>query len=134
MLLYHGTDQEFDLPRPLTHFGTREAATSAPHFRGVLMTFELDIRNPLEVPDSPGGGDLWEWLRSAADRGIITEQEFLDWEKHPLDAPAIRLLESKGYDGLVYTNAYEDPGSQSFVIFRSEQAVRLPVPEKRFSF
>jgi len=128
-LCFHGSDREFAVARPLTHFGTRAAAESAPRSRGVLMAFRLTIENALRVPDSPGGGDTWEWLRSAMDQGVITEDEFLRWERAPNDDAAVALLTSKGIDGLVYENDHEDPGSTSWVIFHGDQAVRVPVPE-----
>ena len=37
----------------------------------------------------------------------------------------IRFLENKGYDGFVYENETEDKGSLSYVIFRSQQVIRL---------
>jgi len=128
LLCFHGTDREFTVPKPLTHFGSRVAAESAPRSKGILMAFRLTIENALRVPDSPGGGDTWEWLRSAADQGVISEDEFLRWETSPTEDAAIALLSSKGIDGLVYENDYEDPGSTSWVIFHGHQAVRVPVP------
>jgi len=128
LLCFHGSDREFTVPRPLTHFGSRAAAESAPRSMGVMMAFRLTIGHALRVPDSPGGGDTWEWLRSAVDQGVITEEEFLKWERSPSDGAAIDLLASKGIDGLVYENEYEDRGSTSWVIFHGDQAVRVPVP------
>lgn len=126
---FHGTSQEFDVPRPLTHFGTRQAAVSAPRYRGTLMEFDLVLENPLRVPDSPGGGDTWEWLRSAADAGIVTEDQFLAWEKKPTDGAFIDLLAARGYDGLVYRNEFEASESMSWVIFHGAQATRTdPAP------
>jgi hypothetical protein len=121
--VYHGTDREFTEPRPLTHFGTLEAAKSAPH-QGQIMEFYLSIQHPFETVDSPGGGDLWEWLNDAKEKGVISEEEFLEWEESPTGENFIRLLEEKGYDGIVYKNNYEDAGSTSWVIFYPEQAQR----------
>jgi len=128
LLCFHGTDRDFPIARPLTHFGTRAAAESAPRSNGILMAFRLTIGNALRVPDSSGGGDTWYWLRSAADQGVISEEEFLRWERSPTEEAAMTLLSSKGIDGLVYENDYEDPGSTSWVIFHGHQAVRVPVP------
>lgn len=127
-ILFHGSDREFEAPRPLTHFGSREAALAAPRSRGVLMAFLVTVERPLEVPDECGGGDTWYWLRSAVERGIVSEADFSAWELRCDDAGAVRLLEAAGYDGLVYVNRFEDEGSLSWVVFRPEQAVRLPLP------
>ncbi len=40
-----------------------------------------------------------------------------------------RYFERRGYDGFVYTNHSEDAGSDSYIIFRSEQVIRLDRPE-----
>ena len=126
---FHGTNQEFSQARPLTHFGKRQAALAAPRYRGVLLAFVLDMHNPLEVPDIPGGADMFGWLFDATERGIITEAEFAAWEAKPLEMDGVRLLQRHGYDSLCYTNAHEDPGSLSWVIFDSCQAMRVPCPE-----
>lgn len=126
--LYHGSDREFDHPKPLTHFGTRAAAEAAPRSRGTLMAFEITLDNPLRVTDTPGGGDTWYWLRCAVDAGVVSEVEFVAWERNPTNEAFIHLVASKGFDGLVYRNDYEDPGSESFVIFQPDQAVRVSLP------
>ena len=128
-LLFHGSNQAFEVPRPLTHFGSRAAALAAPGFRGTLMAFEVTVCNPLRVEDSPGGGDEWYWLRAAVEQGVVSEAEFGAWERRPTGEALVSLLESKGVDGLVYRNRYEDGGADSWVIFRGEQAVRVPIPE-----
>lgn len=128
-LCFHGTSQEFSQARPLTHFGSRQAALQAPRYRGVLLAFEISIRNPLEVPDIPGGADMFGWLYDATERDLISPAEFAAWEAKPLEMDGVGLLQRHGYDGLCYTNAHEDPGSLSWVIFEPSQAVRVPCPE-----
>lgn len=123
ILCWHGTDCAFDQPCPLTHFGTRTAALSAPGYGGVLMECVLDIRNPLTVPDEPGGGDTWYWIRFAVDSNVLSEAEFKAWERVATDEAAVELLQSKGFDGLTYENRFEEPGSVSWVIFDPMQAV-----------
>lgn len=124
--LFHGTDREFEIPRPLTHLGTQEAALAAPSFRGVLMAFRLLVDRPLAVPDTAGGGDAWYWLRWAVDRGLLEGIEFERWERRPTDEAAARLLLSTGHDTLVYRNLYEDAGSLSWVVLNPARATRLP--------
>jgi hypothetical protein len=131
MLLWHGTDREFDAPKPLTHLGSRSAAEAAPGFRGVLMAFDVCVQRPLRVEDTPGGDDLWRWLRSAADGGVVSEDDFLAWERQPTGEALVRLLETKGYDGLVYENRWEDRGGDSWVVFHPAQATRRPDAEDR---
>ena len=128
-LLFHGSYLEFKVPRPLTHFGSRAAAVAAPGFRGTLMAFEVTIYNPLRAEDSPGGADHWQWLRSAVEQGVVSEAEFEAWERRPTGEGLVALLASKGFDGIVYRNQYEDAGVDSWVVFWGEQAVRVPLPE-----
>ena len=124
-VLFHGSGIEFEVPRPLTHFGSRAAAVSVPGFEGTLMGFEVTVRNPLRVEDSPGGGDAWYWLRAAVGQGVVSEAEFEEWERRPTGDAMVSLLEGKGFDGLVYRNRYEDGGGDSWVVFRGGQARRV---------
>jgi hypothetical protein len=75
--------------------------------------------------DSPGGGDLWYWLRSAVEQGAVSEAESAAWERAPTAPAFVALLEAKGYDGLAYRNEHGDAGSDSVVVFRPGQAVRV---------
>ena len=43
-------------------------------------------------------------------------------------AEIVRLLSAKGYDGFVYRNLHEDPGSESFVNFYPEQVTPAGEP------
>lgn len=125
---------------PLSHFGSRAAAERRAEkylregAKVRLYEVDLDIQNPLKIPDLP---------RSAKVTGLhtafrIAEQLYYDVKPSVLtDAERsavikagqsgtdkeclVAILESKGYDGLVYKNKWEDPGSQSWIIFHPEQ-------------
>ena len=56
--------------------------------------------------------DLSEWLYR---NDVITSDEF--WEVQYSPDEAIALLKEKGYDGIVYNNAVEDAGNDSYIIF-----------------
>lgn len=116
--------------------------------RSSVYPVYLKLENPLEMPDLASldsntmepmeeaqskydeeGGDsepyaaAWEsetdvseWLYR---NDVITVDEF--WEVQYSPAKAMELLKEKGYDGIVYTNAVEDAGSKSYIIFDSTQ-------------
>jgi 2'-5' RNA ligase len=101
----------------------------------------LSVKHPLRLPDLasideytgeplPEGEERGEdqyprgWENEEAiattllERGIIDIDEF---EEHRSNDDALKLLEEKGYDGIVYKNAVEDPGQDSWIVFRPEQ-------------
>jgi GNAT superfamily N-acetyltransferase len=61
-------------------------------------------------------GDFSTYLR---DRNIITSNEL--WDVMYDKDKAVELLKEKGYDGIVYKNAVEDAGSESYIVFDPEQ-------------
>lgn len=127
------------------HFGTRNAAKDR---AGVTSTegeryigaYYLRIENPLVMNDLGGWGagsigdellskgvlprgyDLlkdyykiqMEARRRFPDNGAA--RSFL-WQKHVQG-----IIERAGYDGIIYKNMAEDPGSISYIIFHPEQA------------
>ena len=89
-------------PTDLMHFGTKAAAvgrTGLPQDyaekEGLVTAAYLSIQNPKRVKDQ---GTTAKW-RAAVEQAKL-----------------------EGYDGLVYTNEYEDIGSTSYVIFNANQA------------
>lgn len=97
------------------HFGTRNAAME----RGVdrknwhLTPVYLSIKNPLRVEDTGywTPGDIVAEVRK-------TEKDF-PWFETWDDIKA--ELKRRGYDGMVYKNAVEDEGSDSFIAFEPTQ-------------
>ena len=108
----------------------------------------LNIKNPARIEDN-GLQNTTSILTALEDAGIITEQENRDVhdkgssafkeagkgarnvkeqeikEESALESSKvnslIKLLESKGFDGIVYKNKVEDRGKDSFIIFHPEQ-------------
>lgn len=130
---------------PLSHFGSRAAAErrAEKHLRDgakiTLYAVDLDIRNPLRIPDLPASHKrtglhsafrIAEQLYYEVKPGVLTDAErtavIKACESGSERDCLISILESKGYDGLVYANGWEDPGSLSWVIFRPEQVKILP--------
>lgn len=87
-------------------------------FRSRVMPVYLSIKNPLRIVDDGSSGSASETAFQAWEAGAISRQEA---DQVVLKEQLIALLESKGYDGLVYTNMVEDEGSTSYVAFRPEQ-------------
>lgn len=75
--------------------------------------------------------DLSEWLYR---NDVIDQDEFWDVQYSPMRA--MQLLQSKGYDGIVYNNVVEDPGNDSYIVFDPAQVKRVadvPHSPKRLS-
>jgi hypothetical protein len=81
----------------------------------------LSIKKPLKIEDD-GALDGWHDLALEAEaQGAITPREgYLIRERNNGQA-LIDALKKKGYDGFVYTNSVEDPGSTSYIPFDPEQ-------------
>ena len=60
--------------------------------------------------------DFSEWLLR---NDMITSDEF--WDVQYDSEKAVQLLIEKGYDGIVYENAVEAPGSESYIVFSPSQ-------------
>jgi hypothetical protein len=133
---------------PFTHFGTSDAANERigardPTRKVTSETLEakrmmkgkriipgwLSIQNPIRVTDT--GGDLGtaDLVDHMVDQRIITQNEADEWaamnrtdlRKWSSENRLINLIESKGYDGFVYVNEVEDPGSISWIALRPQQ-------------
>lgn len=94
----------------------------------------LDIKNPLRIRDGVAlehtplklADMLYYDLRVISDyeRGMIFKAGEFGLNRNNVKAASaeiVRLLSAKGYDGFVYRNLHEDPGSESFVNFYPEQ-------------
>lgn len=141
--VYHGTNainhvrraseprvNDFQFFGRLAHFGTRKAANdrlnntrrsegwnvAKKDIEGErILPVYLSIQNPLRIVDRGYSGDVDDLISAIKKAGIEvgprvrTRGEVID------------LLGANGYDGLVYTNAVEDKGSESWVVLRPEQ-------------
>jgi hypothetical protein len=124
------------------------------HNEAGILKLILNIRNPLEMPDLAGlyqtergdyinsdeiedrkdefyddtphaaswesETDFQEWL---IQNEIITSDEF--WEVQYKKDKAVELLKEKNYDGIMYENVVESPGSISYIIFDPNQVKLL---------
>jgi len=126
---HHGTSGRFqtfseDFIRHFGfHVGTREQAS---HFGRRCLSVLVRISNPLPLPDL-GTWDYQSVIREARKAGVdITEGEYDQVFNHTDETKATRrLLEAKGFDGIVYYNAVEG-GGYSYIAFRPDQLTILP--------
>lgn len=143
--LYHITDNteftNFAKGDVGFHFGSLEQATSRGKQRkyenGRMFRAYLNIKNPARATNdimgwNPGGAALRLW----AD-GVLSEMEMKEITAlYKMgdgydSASAVKLreiLEGKGYDGIVYPNAFEGDGD-SYIAFRDDQIIRSDVTE-----
>lgn len=86
---------------------------------------EPDMRTALLDEEQDLTARAWEGeedvSRTLLEMGVIDIDEFEDHRS--FDEGLMRLLEEKGYDGIVYRNTVEDAGQDSYIIFRPEQVV-----------
>jgi len=142
LVVYHGTssDTNFSTFQSMSHFGSLKAATEVTKdmvggeaIGGRIFPVYLDIKNPARVRDmgqyehhNPSSLAISLEKTGAisskeAKQIIATNAVDRDGAYEQAQTDLIFLLRSKGYDGLVYKNKVEDPGSTSWVVFDSSQ-------------
>jgi hypothetical protein len=130
--LFHGSEKHLSRFKPLTHFGTEKAAMDRLQYKktkGNIYKVIINIDNPAVIKDAPVKHTPSQFAFALKDAKLITHEEMLTVttvENSPKreskqTAILIKLLISKGYDGLVYKNRYEDKGHNSYVILKPEQ-------------
>lgn len=104
-----------------SHFGSKSQASVLASGGGDVFPFYLSIRNPLRLPDL-GTWNYQSVMREARARGvsISTEEYEKVFNARDNNAALRELLESKGFDGVVYQNEAEGKGA-SYIAFRPEQ-------------
>ncbi|RJP48800.1 MAG: PLxRFG domain-containing protein [Anaerolineaceae bacterium] len=120
-ILYHGTEESFTEFRPELgdlgiHLGTKEQADTIASNRdaGRILPVFASIKKPLRLEDK-GGFSSEYVMPQLIDKKIISEKEIKEIEKESGGADIYNLpmtyvrsvIESKGYDGVVYTNRRE---------------------------
>ena len=135
-LVWHGTMSQFNTFKRGDigfHFGTKTTATTRVG-RGKntrLIKAYLNITNPIKIDVDFGSWDadyrLTDYLR---EQGVITLDEARSvlytetgnkYNTGKANSNLRSLLMNKGYDGIVYDNAYEADGSASYIVFDSKQ-------------
>ena len=120
------------------HFGNEAQAKKRGHDKNIengrMFRAYLDIKNPLSARI-----DIGTWKPQALSlylnsEGILSDVEFkhiqsLTVKGQDYNLPASvelrRLLESKGYDGIIYPNAYE--AGDSYMAFRPDQIITTDI-------
>jgi hypothetical protein len=148
ILYYHASRHADEITQflPFTHFGVAQAANdrsqgSVFHGAQQVCVYEvrlhLDPARLLRIPDlcsevssnAHSMISLTDSLRyeheiiSSADRDRVFKAAEPSCLNEQLGLQELaRILTGMGYDGIVYTNEYEAPGSDSVIIIRPEQA------------
>jgi hypothetical protein len=145
LVVYHGAVPTGEIKTfyPFSHFGTADAAEERlrahrgdpdeygnPSVDGeMVFPVYLSIKNPIRFEDSGAEDAMADLLGAAVEQKIISVDErdyaWGTYESEPDIDKAFdeiaSLLESKGYDGGVYSNALEDAGFDSWIAFRPTQ-------------
>jgi hypothetical protein len=135
IIAYHGTTDDISQFRPLTHFGTEQAARDRMDYKknanGKIYKVQLDIRNPFTIKDFPGIHYDRVYAFELRDKKKLSQEdmEAITTLEDPvqLRAALIAKVKELGYDGFVYKNRYEDKGNISYVILDPSQVKVLEV-------
>ena len=136
---YHGTFQpSIQNFAPLSHFGTLAAAEERLRFKGKkegrnqpgrIYQVTLDIKRPFRVRDFAGIHSPTHFAFDLRQAGLIDQEEMLAITRLAGEAgqaqALIRKLRDLGFDGMIYRNKYEDPGSESYVITDPSQVISV---------
>lgn len=151
LLCYHSSTAEMQGGfHSLTHFGTLRAAEDRSmtatswskkknryggynatswgfHDNTTIFPVYLCIRRPFRYTDTEGEEAYIDVAASMMRQGLITNQQYdhLLFKDHDPEGTVVRVLKSRGYDGLVYNNKGEDKGSTSWVITHPSQVWSL---------
>lgn len=137
-VMFHGTLEDFETFRPGLdefgiHFGTEAAAQEILEIKsmgepalGRKVAAYLAIENPIRLDD------LGDWhpelvvnaIRKADPRVEVPVTD-TGGERYYEPGDVIASLQTAGYDGVVYENAAEDAGNDSYIVFRSDQIKTL---------
>lgn len=135
IIAYHGTTDDITQFRPLTHFGTEQAARDRMDYKknanGKIYKVQLDIRNPFTIKDFPGIHYDRVYAFELRDKKKLSQEDMaaittLD-DPAQLRAALLAKVKELGYDGFVYKNRYEDKGNISYVILDPSQVKVLEV-------
>jgi len=135
IVAYHGTTDDISQFRPLTHFGTEQAARDRMDYKknatGKIYKVQLDIRNPFTIKDFPGIHYDRVYAFELRDKKKLSQEdmEAITTLEDPIQLRAALIAKVKelGYDGFVYKNRYEDKGNISYVILDPSQVKVIEV-------
>lgn len=138
--LFHGTNKPFDKLEDTRgfglHFGDKEAANTIVENnekfgRGEgnrIIKARVDLQNPLRMPDIHFD-DPYGIAKQLAQQGVISDEQYKSLresfsgrdEKSSLNSLK-KLLQDKGYDGVVYKNEREG-NADSLIVFDPSKSV-----------
>lgn len=153
LTLFHSTRERFErfeVTRDIGfHFGTLEQALARARVKNNrhVLAAQVDIRNPLDMPDL-GDWDLCRLTLDGLERGcrILPDGSLVPaFDEAEIERVANSLaelpddtqayewfrsyLEAKGFDGIRYRNVGETPGEtegdHSYIAFRPEQVLAI---------
>jgi len=128
MIMYHGTRGDFTKFFQGSHFGSSKAANNRLRYtRGMtgnekIMPVYLKITNPYRVEDLDSADEA-SLFNSYLKKMKIGDDKNLP--KINIDLARregmYKAMQKAGYDGLVYSNRFEDNGNDSWVVFNTNQ-------------
>ena len=84
------------------------------------MALYLSIKNPIRLPDL-GTWNVWDIVRALPDGTLSAPEKAAIMDADDRYAQLRNTLLDKGIDGVVYSNAVEDKGSDSYIAFDATQ-------------
>jgi len=131
IIAYHATTNEYDFKdmKMPAHFGTYQASLDAIGQHGKVLKAYIDVKNPIRLEDD----SIKDWGTSTVRGSLlyeynIPEEEILKFEEEfGEEVGLVKLLQSRGYDSVVYMNEYEDAGNDSYIVFENSQVTPIKV-------
>ncbi len=134
--LYHGTDSNYSVLLPGDigiHFGSyaqaSELARSKEISSPIFVKAYLNITNPLVVEHDSNGWNAAQIVTILESKGIIDRDTARSIREKGIskteNEKLVKLLQSKGYDGIIYTNEYEAGSGTAYIVFEDSQVIRI---------
>lgn len=135
--VYHGTLKQFT--RLISgdigiHFGSLSQAIERIKNKQidnpVYIKAYLDIKSPLYIDEDFEGWHAKQISQKLYKMGILTDEESAYFYKQneenarKLDGELVKILQDKGYDGIVYKNDHESGYADSYIVFDDSQIYR----------
>lgn len=134
--VYHGTDKVHSTLKVGDigiHFGSynqaMQRAIDKEIVNPVYIRAYLNITKPLIINRDGYNWNAPQVAMYLADEGIITSEQAQSFIDRGISAETNQeladMIQDMGYDGIIYTNAYEAGAGKSYIVFDDSQVVRI---------
>lgn len=133
--VYHSTQADFEafLPGDVgIHFGSRAQAEQRAKNKDLeegvrIIQAYLNIQNPIVLQEDTFGWNAGQIAQILERNGVLTHEEAMRFtgDGAEQNAEMRRLLQDKGYDGIIYQNNFESTAGKSYIVFDDSQVFHV---------